>query len=244
MNLIETGEFTYRINSIIWIVLIPLMGAAFNGMLMPVLRRLWRVLFDTELGKTPVSVVGPLAIFIPFMMTLGIFINSLMLDIPEGKSFQFTQNVFEWISVGPLKVDFAFLLDPVSMIMAIVVTGVSFLIHVYSLGYMADDSSYCRYFSYLNLFVFSMLLLVLGDNLVTMFIGWEGVGLCSYLLIGFWYEDVDKAQVGLKAFIVNRIGDFGFLLGIFFIFYYTQTVNFAEISSRVTLIPSAGITVI
>ncbi|GAB4288661.1 MAG: NADH-quinone oxidoreductase subunit L [Myxococcota bacterium] len=242
MNLLQTGEFSYETSAIIWIILFPLFGAIFNGLIMPIARVKWRILFDKELGKLPVSVVAPLAIFIPFMMSVGIFIRSLTLGVPHDKSFQFTQTVINWLTVGSLKIDFAFVIDPLSMIMTLVVTGVSFVIHVYSIGYMADDPSYSRYFSYLNLFVFSMLLLVLGDNLVTMFIGWEGVGLCSYLLIGFWFEDVDKAKAGLKAFVTNRIGDFGFLLGIFLIFFYTQTVNFGEINERISLIPAAAIT--
>ena len=110
-------------------------------------------------------------------------------------------------------------LDPLSMMMVLIITFVGTLIHVYSVGYMADEPSYWRFFAYLNLFVFSMLLLVLGDNFVVMFFGWEGVGLCSYLLIGFWYTDIEKAKAGMKAFVVNRVGDFGFILGLFLLFW-------------------------
>jgi len=113
----------------------------------------------------------------------------------------------------PLEVGFGFRLDALSAIMILVVTGVGFLIHVYSIGYMGHDPGYARYFSYLNLFTSMMLTLVLGGNFLVMFVGWEGVGLCSYLLIGFWYEDPEKAQAGRKAFITNRIGDFAFIVG-------------------------------
>jgi NADH-quinone oxidoreductase subunit L len=123
-------------------------------------------------------------------------------------------------------VDVAFLLDPLSAVMILVVTGVGFLIHVYSTGYMAHDASFRRFFLYLNLFMFAMLTLVLADNFLLMFVGWEGVGLCSYLLIGFWYERPAAAEAGKKAFIVNRIGDFGFILGMFILFAFTRTLNF------------------
>ena len=113
----------------------------------------------------------------------------------------------------------AFALDPLSMMMTLIITFIGTLIHVFSIGYMADEPSYWRFFSYLNLFIFSMLLLVMGDNFVLMFFGWEGVGLCSYLLIAFWYTDPQKAAAGMKAFIVNRFGDFGFLLGLFLLFW-------------------------
>ena len=119
---------------------------------------------------------------------------------------------------GTLNVSFEFLFDSLSAVMALVVTWVGFLIHVYSIGYMHHDRCYARYFTYLNIFVFFMLVLVLGNNFPMMFIGWEGVGLASYLLIGFWYEDSFRVYAGRKAFVVNRIGDFGFILGIFLIF--------------------------
>ena len=115
--------------------------------------------------------------------------------------------------------DLGFALDPLSMMMTLIITFIGTLIHVFSVGYMADEPSYWRFFSYLNLFIFSMLLLVMGDNFVLMFFGWEGVGLCSYLLIAFWYSDAQKAAAGMKAFITNRFGDFGFMLGLFLLFW-------------------------
>src|SRR4029079_10164989 len=128
------------------------------------------------------------------------------------------ETVWTWMRVGDFTVDVGFALDPLSSVMILVVTGVGFLIHVYSVGYMAHDPSFRRFFLYLNLFMFSMLTLVLASNFLVMFVGWEGVGLCSYLLIGFWYERPSAAEAGKKAFIVNRIGDFGFILGVLTLF--------------------------
>ncbi len=128
-------------------------------------------------------------------------------------------NLFSWIATDLFTVNFSFAVDHLSSVMILIITGVGSLIHLYSVGYMKGDSGFARYFSYLNLFLFFMLLLVLGENLLVLFVGWEGVGLCSYLLIGFWFSDPAKAAAGKKAFIVNRIGDFGFLIGIFLILY-------------------------
>ncbi len=141
-------------------------------------------------------------------------------------------DLFAWIDTSDLQVKFAFLCDRLSVVMLLVVTGVGSLIHLYSAGYMAHDASVPRYFAYLNLFMFSMLLLVLGDNLLLMFVGWEGVGLCSYLLIGFWFEDPEKAYAGRKAFIVNRIGDFGFILGLFAIFVVFKSFDYETIRTN------------
>jgi NADH-quinone oxidoreductase subunit L len=136
----------------------------------------------------------------------------------------------DWMRVGTLSVSFGLSLDRLSGIMALVVTGVGTLIHVYSTGYMKEDPGYSRYFAYLNLFLGAMLVLVLADNIVLLFLGWEGVGLCSYLLIGFWYKDLVNCNAAIKAFVVNRVGDFGFLLGIFLIFVTFGTFNFADIN--------------
>ena len=137
--------------------------------------------------------------------------------------------MYTWIASGPFTVSVAFLIDPLSLIMLLVVSGVSTLIHIYSIGYMHDDEGFYRYFAYLNLFVFAMLILVSANNFLLMFVGWEGVGLCSYLLIGFWYEKKSASDAGKKAFVVNRIGDFGFLLGVFLIFWTFGSLNFAEV---------------
>ncbi len=183
-----------------WILLAPLAGFALNG------------LFGKRfLGEKAGGAVGTLAIFTAFLLAGAAFLNLLNLP-PESRILR--DNLYTWISAGSFTVDAAFRFDPLSAVMALIVTGVSFLIHVYSIGYMKGDGGYNRYFAYLNLFVFFMLTLVLADNPLLMFVGWEGVGLCSYLLIGFWYEDPEKASAGKKAFITNRVGDAGFLLGL------------------------------
>lgn len=140
-----------------------------------------------------------------------------------------TIDLYDWISVGSLHIPFSFLVDQLTSIMLLIITGVGFLIHVYSTGYMHDDEGYGKYFAYLNLFVFFMLLLVMGSNYVIMFIGWEGVGLCSYLLIGFWFKKTEYASAAKKAFVMNRIGDLGFLLGIFMLFSTFGSTSFADI---------------
>jgi len=143
-----------------------------------------------------------------------------------------------WINAGLLHVDFSFVLDQLSLVMLLVVTGVGFLIHLYSVGYMGDDEGYARYFSYLNLFLFFMTVLVLAGNALVMFIGWEGVGLASYLLIGFWFQKKSAAGAGKKAFIVNRIGDFGFLIGMFLLIANFGTLTFSEIGEKLAANPA------
>ncbi len=140
-----------------------------------------------------------------------------------------TETIYTWMRVGDFSADVSFLLDPLSAVMVLVVTGVGFLIHVYSVGYMSHDGSFRRFFLYLNLFMFAMLTLVLADNFLLMFVGWEGVGLCSYLLIGFWYTKPSAAEAGKKAFIVNRIGDFGFLLGMLTLFAWGGSLNYEKL---------------
>jgi NADH-quinone oxidoreductase subunit L len=161
-----------------------------------------------------------------FVMSLLIFIELLGLG-PEERTL--TVNVFEWISVGSFQAPFELRVDPLSMVMALTVTGVGFLIHVYSIDYMHGDTRYSRYFAYLNLFVAAMLVLVLANNFVVLYVGWEGVGLCSYLLIAFWFERKLAADAGKKAFIVTRIGDTAMLIGIFLIFSTTGSVRFDEV---------------
>jgi NADH-quinone oxidoreductase subunit L len=180
---------------------------------------------------TTLAVAGPLA---SFLVSCVLFVQ--LRALPEAER-ALTQTVFPWIHVGPLQIDAAFLLDPLSAMMILMVTGIGTLIHVYSVGYMSHDRGFSRYFTYLNLFMFSMLVLVLGSSLPLMFVGWEGVGLCSYLLIGFWFSDIAKANAGNKAFIANRVGDFGFLLGMFFIFFFllnhgTATLDFLGIKEQ------------
>jgi NADH-quinone oxidoreductase subunit L len=167
--------------------------------------------------------------------------------VPQGGVLKDTG--FVWIESGLLKVEVAFQLDQLTAVMLFVITGIGFLIHVYSLGYMGHDEGMVRYFVYLNLFVFFMVLLVMADNLLLLFVGWEGVGLCSFLLIGFWYHDQANAIAGNKAFIVNRIGDFGFLLGIFLLFWEMAghgigSLNFTVLERNAHLITPAGATLI
>ena len=174
------------------------------------------------------SIVGPGVLILSFLLALGIW-QAMAVAHPEAP---FIQSYFSWMPAGGLQIDAAFQLDQLSMVMILVITGVGALIHVFSVGYMRDDPGYPRYFSYLNLFIFFMLMLVLGANYPVMFVGWEGVGLCSYLLIGFWFNDKVNADAGKKAFIVNRIGDFGFLVAMFMLFANIGVLDFAGVSAR------------
>jgi NADH-quinone oxidoreductase subunit L len=185
-----------------WIVLTPLLGAALNGLL------------GRRLPKRASGLLACGAVGVSFLLSVKVFLRLVGLA-PAARLV--TDSVYPWIGVGALRADFGFAMDPLSAVMTLVVTGVGLLIHVYSLGYMAHDDGFRRFFAYLNLFIFAMLCLVLGENLMLLFLGWEGVGLCSYLLIGFWFNEEANAVAGKKAFVVNRIGDFGFLLGMFMI---------------------------
>jgi len=174
-----------------------------------------------------VSVVGPAVLLLAFALTVAIWAAM----VQSGSTAPYVQVYFPWMPVGDLHLDAAFQLDQLAIVMMLVITGVGSLIHVFSVGYMRDDPGYPRYFAYLNLFVFFMLVLVLGANYPILFIGWEGVGLCSYLLIGFWFSDKANADAGKKAFIVNRIGDFGFLIAMFLIFVNLKTLDLTAIDA-------------
>ena len=169
--------------------------------------------------------IGALAVFVSLICSIAAFISVKNGDLLDGQA----GHVYSWIAGGALEVNIGFHVDALTTVMLLVITGVGFLIHVYSIGYMHGDEGYTRYFAYLNLFVFAMLILVLGNNYLMMFVGWEGVGLCSYLLIGFWYEKQTATDAGKKAFIVNRIGDFGFLLGMFTLFAAFGSLDFGSI---------------
>ena len=169
--------------------------------------------------------IGPGVMAIAFLLTLWNFVGMWRADLHEAVVVPY----WSWIVTSTLEVQAAIQLDQLSMIMMLVVTGVGFLIHVFSVGYMRDDVGYPRYFAYLNLFVFFMLVLVMGAGYGMMFVGWEGVGLCSYLLIGYWFTDREKSDAGKKAFIVNRIGDFGFLLAMFMLYQAFGTLEFGEV---------------
>ena len=174
------------------------------------------------------SIVGPGVLILTFLLALGIW-QAMAVAHPEAP---FIQTYFSWMPAGELQIDAAFQLDQLSMVMILVITGVGALIHIFSVGYMREDPGYPRYFSYLNLFIFFMLVLVLGANYPVLFVGWEGVGLCSYLLIGFWFNDKANADAGKKAFIVNRIGDFGFLVAMFMLFANIGVLDFAGVSAK------------
>ncbi len=182
--------------------------------------------FGRRLAKGTVGLIACGAIGLSFLVSLLVLVDLLNLP-PAGRSVE--KILYTWILSGEFQARVGFLIDPLSMVMMLVVSGVSFVIHIYSHGYMHDDPDYPRYFTYLNLFVFFMLILVSANNFLLLFVGWEGVGLCSYFLIGFWYEKKSAADAGKKAFIVNRIGDYGFLLAIFLIFVTFGTIDFKAV---------------
>jgi NADH-quinone oxidoreductase subunit L len=186
------------------------------------------------------SVIGPGVLVASFAVAVAIFL--VMAAAPDVHA-PFVQRYFTWMAAGDLVIDAAVHVDRLSMVMALVVTGVGALIHVFSVGYMRDDPGYPRYFAYLNLFVFFMLVLVLGANYPVMFVGWEGVGLCSYLLIGFWFGEKQNADAGKKAFIVNRIGDFGFLVAMFMLFANLGTLDFTGIAAAAPSLQPGGVLV-
>ncbi|HEY4217567.1 MAG TPA: NADH-quinone oxidoreductase subunit L [Gemmatimonadaceae bacterium] len=188
---------------------------------------------------TLTSIVGPGVLVLSFLLTAAIFFA--MRAAGGGDiAAPFVQRYFSWMPVGDLHIDAAFQLDQLSMMMTLVITGVGMLIHLFSVGYMQDDPGYPRYFAYLNLFVFFMLLLVLGANYPVSFVGWEGVGTCSYLLIGFWFSDKANADAGKKAFIVNRIGDFGFLVAMFLMFANMGALDFVGVRVAAGGLPVGG----
>jgi NADH-quinone oxidoreductase subunit L len=213
------------------ILLFPAFGVVFN------------LFYGRRAGREAVNFVGPGVIFVAFAVTLTGFIT--LMRLPPGAALQC--NLWPWIAAGSFHVELGLRLDALSAVMTLVVTGVGALIHLYSVGYMAEDEDVARYFTYLNLFALSMLVLVLADNLLEMFIGWEGVGLCSYLLIAFWYDNPQYAYNGRKAFIVNRVGDLGFLIGIFTIVaalaqHGVWTLNFAAMQQHAALLQPVALT--
>ena len=201
------------------IILFPLIGFlinAFAGKLLP---------------KTVSGIIGSGTIFVSFVLSTLLFLGFL-----NGSQQKIDLDVYDWISFPGFNISFGLLLDQLSITWLMVITGVGFLIHLYSISYMHDDENFSVFFSYLNLFIFFMLLLVLGNNFLVMFIGWEGVGLCSYLLIGFWFKNTEYNNAAKKAFIMNRIGDFGFLLAMFLLLYHFKTLNFGALQTAVVTI--------
>lgn len=204
-----------------WIVFLPLLGAIVNGLLGAKIQK--------SLGKGTIGFLACTPVIIAFVLAVNAFLT--LKGLPPEKRF-LIDNLYTWINLGSLKVDMAFMVDPLSAVMILVVTGIGGLIHIYATGYMHDDKAFWRFFAYLNLFTASMLTLVLGDSLLLLFVGWEGVGLCSYALIGFWYTDHNNARAGNKAFIVNRVGDFGFVLGMFLLFWSLDAQGHASLTFR------------
>ena len=209
-------------------IVLPFAGFLVNG----------AMAFLRPRAKRLVSVVGVGSVAAAFAVAVAVFLAVLSAHPAEP----YVRTLWRWIPAGDLQVDLALQVDQLSVVMLLVVTGVSSLIHVFSIGYMRDDPGYERYFAYLNLFVAFMVVLVLGASFPVMFIGWEGVGLCSYLLIGFWFEEKEKADAGLKAFLVNRIGDFGFLVAMFLIFSRLGSLDFRDVFARApqALVPGGG----
>ncbi|HNM32464.1 MAG TPA: NADH-quinone oxidoreductase subunit L [Chitinophagales bacterium] len=195
--------------------------------LFPLVSFLIIALSGKSLSKTITTFLAPGSILASFIVALVLFAS--LQSHPQA----LTAPLCSWIHVGDFRADFSLLIDPLSILFTLVITGVGFLIHVYSTGYMHDEKDYNRYFAYLNLFVFFMLILVLGDNLLSMFIGWEGVGICSYLLIGFWFKNINYASAAKKAFVMNRIGDTGFMLGIILTFGVFGSINYHHIFATV-----------
>src|SRR6266852_6349518 len=208
----------------LWLIpVLPLLGAAING------------IFGKKFSRQTVVGVALLFSGAAFAMVLSVAFRFSSLTLPYHEFFA------HWIRITGFSADFAFYLDQLSLVMLLVVTGVGFLIHIYSVGYMWDDPGYYRFFSYLNLFMFFMLTLVLADNYLLMFIGWEGVGLASYLLIGFWFTKDSAASAGKKAFIVNRVGDFGFLIALFLLIKHFGSLNFDQVAQSIRpLSPEIG----
>ncbi|HKF28254.1 MAG TPA: NADH-quinone oxidoreductase subunit L [Candidatus Binataceae bacterium] len=204
-----------------YIVLLPLLGAALNFLAGPWLQK--------TLGKRAISLLGCGVVVVAFALAVKAF--AAMLGVPPENRFMLDE-LWKWIDIGGLNLEIAFWLDPLSMIMTLIVTGVGGLIHLYSTGYMHDDDSYWRFFGWLNLFTFAMLVLVLGDNLWLMFVGWEGVGLCSFALIGFWYKVLANTTAGNKAFIVNRVGDWAFVIALYSLFAALGKVGHPTLVTR------------
>jgi NADH-quinone oxidoreductase subunit L len=207
----------------LWLIpLLPFAGFVLNGILG---RRLPKALVST------IALLAPLASFVVVLNAAKASVDGLVLPYVETLPHP-------WINAGTLHVDISFVLDHLSLFMLLIVTGVGFLIHVYSVGYMGHEEGYSRYFAYLNLFVFFMTVLVLAGNALLMFVGWEGVGLASYLLVGFWFQKPSAANAGKKAFVVNRVGDFGFLIGMFLLLANFGTLTFSDVAARLATNPA------
>jgi NADH-quinone oxidoreductase subunit L len=204
-----------------WIIFLPLIGAMINGLLGAKIQK--------TLGKGAIAVIACAPVIIAFALSVYAFF--ILKGLEPAKRF-LIDSLYTWVHLGSLKVDMSFMVDPLSCVMILIVTGIGGLIHIYATGYMHEDNAFWRFFAYLNLFTAAMLTLVLGDSLLVLFVGWEGVGLCSYALIGFWYQDHSNARAGNKAFIVNRVGDFGFVLGMFLLFWSLDAQGHGTLTFR------------
>lgn len=207
--------------------LFPLIGFLINGF------------FGKKMSKSLSGIIASGTVLASFAVSLLVFLEAR--HLPEHSQ---TVNLFSWINAGTLSIPFEFVVDPLSTWFLLIITGIGFLIHVYSTSYMHDDEGFSRFFTYLNLFVFFMLLLVLGNNFLIMFVGWEGVGLCSYLLIGFWFKNTDYNNAARKAFVMNRIGDLGFLLGIILIFVTFGSISYSDVFAKAGTASQGTITAI
>lgn len=218
----------------IWLIpLLPLIGFFVNG------------IGRNKLSKSVVAIIGSATVLVSFILSVLVFF-----EVPSGVGAEpLMFKAFDIINIESLNIPFAFQIDALTSLFMLIITGIGFLIHVYSSGYMSEDPGFGRFFAYLNLFIFSMLILVMGNNFFMMFIGWEGVGLCSFLLIGFWYKNKDYVYAAKKAFVMNRIGDIGFLLAMFWMFKEVGSLNYVEVfasvsSGQLTAAAIGGITLL
>ena len=200
------------------IIALPLIASIISGF------------FGKFIGDRNSEIVTSLLVSISAVFSILVLYNVMI------NQYQDNIVIATWISSGTLDVNWSMKIDPLSAVMLVVVTSVSALVHIYSIGYMSHDPHKPRFMAYLSLFTFAMLMLVTSDNFVQLFFGWEGVGLCSYFLIGFWFKKDTANAAAIKAFVVNRVGDFGFALGIFLIFYLFGTVNYSEVFQQIPLI--------
>ena len=212
-------------NLVYAIILLPLFGFVINGLL------------GKHLPKMVVGALATLVVFASFLISVNIFLGF------TDHSAPIIVKAFEWFTVGGVQVNFGFQIDQLSLMMMMIITGIGSLIHLYSIGYMSHDKGFYKFFTYLNLFIFSMLLLVMGSNYLILFIGWEGVGLCSYLLIGFWYENKEYGKAARKAFIMNRIGDLGLVIGIFLIATQTNALDYLSVAQNASKFEFDGVVI-
>ncbi len=209
--------------------------------LFPLLGLIINAIFGRKMGRKAIGWIASLAIGFAFVVAVGLAVE--LYGMP-AESRHVERTLWQWITVGKFQVSFAMLIDSLSVWMAMVVSGVAFLIHIYSIGYMAEDERYLRYFVFLNFFVLMMLILVMANNFLVMFVGWEGVGLASYLLIGFWFEKPSAADAGKKAFLVNRVGDYGFYLGMLFLFVTFGSLSFSQVFPKAQTASSSLMTLV